>query len=382
MKYWLDLFTPKTWKAFRDHGSVVSGFTKSQERRAQNIVQGDILLCYLVRLSRWCGALEVVEGPYRDNSPIFEEQDDPYTVRYKVRPLLQLDPETAIPIGHLWTQLNRTKSLNRENRGWVYQAQLVACLLPIDQQDGEVLMKALKEQQASPHPFPLSAADRRYLDFTKEVRTPKGAVEVEVPQDEEDDVVEPEVGAKPMVQDAEAGPRQSHQMQAMLAHIGARMGFSIWIPRGDRAAVIAEMGDIEKGRVLNQLPLNYEDLTLKTIEQIDVIWLRGRSIVRAFEVEHTTAIYSGLLRMADLLALQPNIDIRLHIVADEEKREKVFREIRRPVFSLLEGGALGDSCTYIPYEAVRDLAANPYLENLRDSILEKYEEHVARPESK
>ena len=27
------------------------------------------------------------------------------------------------------------------------------------------------------------------------------------------------------------------------------------------------------------------------------------------------AIYSGLLRMADLLALQPNMNIRLHIVA-------------------------------------------------------------------
>jgi hypothetical protein len=39
--------------------------------------------------------------------------------------------------------------------------------------------------------------------------------------------------------------------------------------------------------------------------------------VRAFEVEHTTAIYSGLLRMADLLSLVPNMDIKLHIVAPE-----------------------------------------------------------------
>lgn len=33
--------------------------------------------------------------------------------------------------------------------------------------------------------------------------------------------------------------------------------------------------------------------------------LRRRSIARAFEVEHTTAIYSGLLRKADLISLQP-----------------------------------------------------------------------------
>jgi hypothetical protein len=118
MKYWLDLFTPRTWKAFRDHGSSVSGFAESQERRAKTIVQGDILLCYLVRLSRWCGALEVIEGPYRDTTPLFQEHDDPFIVRFKVRPLVQLDAELAIPIGHLWSELNRTKSVNRESRGW------------------------------------------------------------------------------------------------------------------------------------------------------------------------------------------------------------------------------------------------------------------------
>jgi hypothetical protein len=62
---------------------------------------------------------------------------------------------------------------------------------------------------------------------------------------------------------------------------------------------------------LETLPLNYDENTLDTIRQIDVLWLKGRSMARAFEVEHTTAIYSGILRMADLLALQPNTQIRL-----------------------------------------------------------------------
>ncbi|WAC12526.1 hypothetical protein [Dyadobacter pollutisoli] len=61
--------------------------------------------------------------------------------------------------------------------------------------------------------------------------------------------------------------------------------------------------------------LNYDTITLRTIENIDVLWIKGRSIVRAFEVEHTTSIYSGILRMADLMALQPNLDIGAHIVA-------------------------------------------------------------------
>jgi hypothetical protein len=74
------------------------------------------------------------------------------------------------------------------------------------------------------------------------------------------------------------------------------------------------------------------------LKKSQVIALCSGCYRRAFEVEHTTAIYSGLLRMADLLALQLNMDIRLHIVAPDEKRDKVLREIKRPVFSLLDRG--------------------------------------------
>jgi hypothetical protein len=87
------------------------------------------------------------------------------------------------------------------------------------------------------------------------------------------------------------------------------------VPRNDRQKVLTHLPSDSRGNFLEQLPLNYDDVTLKTIEQIDMTWVKNRSMVRAFEVEHSTAIYSGLLRMADLLALQPNMDIRLHIIA-------------------------------------------------------------------
>ncbi len=104
----------------------------------------------------------------------------------------------------------------------------------------------------------------------------------------------------------------------------------------------------DENDLLEILPLNYDETTIKTIEQIDVLWLRRRAIVRAFEVEHTTSIYSGILRMADLLALQPNMNIKLHIVAPYARRDKVFQEIQRPVFSLLdEGPSLGKM--HIPF---------------------------------
>src|ERR1035438_10235588 len=153
------------------------------------------------------------------------------------------------------------------------------------------------------------------------------------------------------------------------------MGFSIWIPRNDRAAVLKEL-NTDAPQLLDRLPLNYDDTTLRTIEQIDVIWLKGRSIARAFEVEHTTAVYSGLLRMADLLALQPNMEIRLHIVAPDERREKVLREIKRPVFSLLDHGPLYEKCTFLSYDAVQSIAGEKFLSHMSDTILDEYEEHA------
>jgi hypothetical protein len=161
----------------------------------------------------------------------------------------------------------------------------------------------------------------------------------------------------------------------LLARIGARMDLRVWLPASDRAAVLKEAPDIEP-KLLTTLPLNYDNTTLKTIENIDVLWLKGRAMARAFEVEHTTAIYSGILRMADLLALQPNMDIRLHIVAPEARKPKVFEEIRRPVFSLLEGKPLAERCTFLSYDSIRELSEVKHLEHLSDSVLEEYEEEA------
>ena len=33
-------------------------------------------------------------------------------------------------------------------------------------------------------------------------------------------------------------------------------------------------------KFLNTLPLNYDDTTLRTVEQIDVLWLKGRAMAR------------------------------------------------------------------------------------------------------
>lgn len=86
MRYFLDLFSPETATAFAQSNRSVSGFRTRHRVMAQRISKGDRLLCYLTRLSRWIGVLEVTGGPFEDDKPIFYPKDDPFTVRFRVKP--------------------------------------------------------------------------------------------------------------------------------------------------------------------------------------------------------------------------------------------------------------------------------------------------------
>jgi hypothetical protein len=97
-------------------------------------------------------------------------------------------------------------------------------------------------------------------------------------------------------------------------------------------------------------------LSPRTIELIDVLWLRGHAIVAAFEIESTTLIYSVLLRTADLIAMQPNLNIPLYLVAPDKRREKVLFEGNRPTFSHLSP-PLAEVCRFIPFSPLRERLA-------------------------
>ncbi len=114
------------------------------------------------------------------------------------------------------------------------------------------------------------------------------------------------------------------------------MGFDVWVARNDRGKTCRGICLGTMAGMVEELPTQFNEATNRTIELIDVLWLKGNSIVAAFEVECTTAIYSGLLRMSDLLALQPNLNIDLFIVAPDERKDKVEQEILRPTFMLRE----------------------------------------------
>jgi len=365
MSYFVNLFSPETYEAFLDSDRNVSGFRIRQENAAKKIEPGDKFICYMTRLSRWVGVLEVKSNYFIDESPIFYGEDDPFVVRFKVEPTVWLPKEKAIPIHeeHVWNRLSFTKEHDQGTSSWT--GKIRSSLTRLDAKDGRFLEELLLSQAQDGETYEVNEAKyQRYV--AKRIRRQDKVVSVTVPEDDEtedqDAVTTDEV-------------RKSIRIQALLARIGERMGMKVWLPQQDRSRVLS-VWKPKDGVLLDVLPLNYDETTLKTIEQIDVLWLRRRSIIRAFEVEHTTAVYSGILRMADLLALQPNMDIQLHLVAPYERRDKIHQEILRPVFSLLEKGPLAEYCTFISYDSLNELSEHKHIAYLSDSVLDEYAEEA------
>jgi len=190
---------------------------------------------------------------------------------------------------------------------------------------------------------PRKLARRPLFKAERQLGTTKVETFVSVP--EADKSVDEVEGQHPQKEEI----TQHAEIQHLLMKLGAEMSLDVWVARNDRS----RMQSIEHiPRMLEQIPLQFNEATQRTIELIDVLWLKNNFIVAAFEVESTTSIYSGLLRMSDLLALHPNLDIRLYLVAPDERREKVEQEIRRPTFKLREK-PLQEVCGYLSFSKLR-----------------------------
>lgn len=151
------------------------------------------------------------------------------------------------------------------------------------------------------------------------------------------------------------GPEYSHDMiQCALIRIGRSFNLDIWIATDCQKREYN--GYTFSDHTLSELPnVGFNPETVNLVRGIDVLWLRGSTIVAAFEIEHTTSIYSGLLRLADLVALQPNISIDLYVVAPQSRRSQVVKQLNRPTFHRLPR-PLTSLCRYISYEKLTELA--------------------------
>lgn len=148
---------------------------------------------------------------------------------------------------------------------------------------------------------------------------------------------------------AELAEDQSHtQVQGWLRDLGQSLGFTVWIASNDRSRTWGE-GRLGDG-CLERLPTALEQAAgSDAVRLIDVLWLEDERVAAAFEVEHSTSIYSGIVRMLDL-ALGSGIDhgTRYFLVAPDRREADVRAQFARPAFSRVAELDL----RYLPYSEI------------------------------
>ena len=121
------------------------------------------------------------------------------------------------------------------------------------------------------------------------------------------------------------------QVQTLLGGIGDAKGFDIWIPSNDRGKL--DWNLTARFGIRDSLPPSFIPIR-EIAEGIDVIWMeRGGERPAAFyEVEHSTPVYSGLLRFNDVHLMLPMPTLRFGIVSNDERRALSIRQMSRPTF--------------------------------------------------
>ena len=325
MNYWLDLFTGITWEEFQKAGGSVTGFREKNRARATPIRPGDIFLCYLTGVSRWVGLLEVTGELCEDNTPIWKEEVFP--IRFPVTPVVMLKPEHGVPMEELKGKLTFFDDDTLPGR-WSGAVRGSPARYKV--QDGEAIATAVREAEANPVSRPLDRKKLMRSSNLYKMKRRSGDEDIEtvitIPTAEEEE--DNGVATVPATEDV------SHtEIQWRLLDLGSQMGLSVWAPRMDRNKEWNGNKIADIPRLLDSLPTQFDKATNETIENIDVLWLQANAFVAAFEVEHTTTIYSGLLRMSDLLTMQPNIEIKLYLAAPDERYNKFKKEVPRPTFA-------------------------------------------------
>jgi hypothetical protein len=144
-----------------------------------------------------------------------------------------------------------------------------------------------------------------------------------------------------------------HQVQTLLGAIGVQKGHAVWLPRADRARL--DWSLTSAFNISDRLSANRE-LEMYA-RDIDVVWITvgAAEITALFEVEHSTAIYSGLLRFNDVRLLAPTFQPRFTIVANDSRRSRFTSQINRPTF---KASGFADRCSFLDYANVLEWHAH------------------------
>lgn len=139
------------------------------------------------------------------------------------------------------------------------------------------------------------------------------------------------------------------QVQTLLAGIGHLKGYDVCIPENDTGRL--DWSLTERFPLRESIPAGFHDVA-NVLSEIDVVWVAsGRNTIEGlYEVEHSTPVYSGLLRFNDVLLTDPKIS-RFSIVSNDSRRAVFTRQLSRPTF---RKSGLAELASFLEYANVLD----------------------------
>jgi hypothetical protein len=139
------------------------------------------------------------------------------------------------------------------------------------------------------------------------------------------------------------------QVQSLLAGIGHIKGYDVCIPDNDIGKL--DWALTKRFSLRPDLPAGFDPIR-PVLREIDVVWVApGRNTIESlYEVEHSTPVYSGLLRFNDVLLTDPKVS-RFSIVSNDARRDLFSRQLFRPTF---KKSGLAELCSFLEYNNVFD----------------------------
>lgn len=164
--------------------------------------------------------------------------------------------------------------------------------------------------------------------------------------DEEGDYIE-------IDENNETEVREHVKIQWYLIQLGLLHNHDVYVAINDQNTEY--QGEKLGKNCIEQLSIaGFSQAALDVIKYVDVIWLNGDYIVQMFEVESTTSIYSGILRMTDFVVQVPNLGVDMNIVAPGGDENLVRKQMNRPTFRRIVEPSRHCSLRYISFEEVRE----------------------------
>jgi len=123
---------------------------------------------------------------------------------------------------------------------------------------------------------------------------------------------------------------QHNEVLAILAEIGKGLGFKIWIGKKEQSEFADGLAGHKK--LSEYVNAKLDSITnaenKKTIQGIDLLWIKSNKVVSSFEVEFSTSMTSGLVRGSNIDSTVPK-----YLVIPEEREEQFKRKQKSPMFA-------------------------------------------------